>query len=118
MMLAYLLGRNGVPVRVIERHPDFEREFRGELIGPSVLAVLEELGILPVLVQRGLARSNVERRMFIGQSRRVTLPTGNELGALVSQAGFLALLHELCSAHPGYRMDFRTSASGIVREGG
>jgi 2-polyprenyl-6-methoxyphenol hydroxylase-like FAD-dependent oxidoreductase len=35
MILAYQLARRGVPVRVLERHPDFEREFRGELIGPS-----------------------------------------------------------------------------------
>lgn len=29
MMLAYQLASNGVRVRVLERHPDFEREFRG-----------------------------------------------------------------------------------------
>src|SRR5262245_12495191 len=97
MMLAYLLASNDVPVRVLERHADFEREFRGELIGPSVLPVLEQLGILPILVERGLARTGTERRMFAGRTRRVTLPSGNEPGALVSQPGLLGLLHELCS---------------------
>src|SRR5207302_5920350 len=89
MMLAYQLVRRGVPVRVLERHPDFEREFRGELIGPSVLPVLETLGLMPVLVDRGLARTGVERRMIVGRTRRVTLPSGNEKGALISQAGLL-----------------------------
>ena len=65
MMLAYQLVTNGVPVRVLERHADFEREFRGELIGPSVLPVLETLGILPILVERGLARTGVQRRMLL-----------------------------------------------------
>ncbi len=45
-MLAYQLVTNGEPVRVLERHPDFEREFRGELIGPQVLLLLDGLGIL------------------------------------------------------------------------
>ena len=117
MMLAYQLATHGVAVRVLERHPDFEREFRGELIGPSVLPVLEQLGLMSILVERGLARAGVERRMFVGTNRRVTLPSGNELGALVSQPGLLTLLHELCSRHPGYRLDFRTTASRVIRDG-
>ena len=118
MMLAYLLASNGVEVRVLEQHPDFEREFRGELLGPSVLPVLDALGVLPILVQRGLARRDVERRMFVGPRRRVTLPMGNELGALVSQPGLLALLDELCRRHPSYTMSLKTTAAGAVREAG
>jgi 2-polyprenyl-6-methoxyphenol hydroxylase-like FAD-dependent oxidoreductase len=30
MFLAYLLVPNGIAVRVLERHTDFKREFRGE----------------------------------------------------------------------------------------
>lgn len=117
MMLAYQLVTNGVPVRVLEQHPDFEREFRGELLGPSVLPALEQLGILPLLAARGQSRVGVERKMFVGAKRQVTLPGGAELGALISQPGLLALLHELCSRHPHYQIDFRTAALGIAREG-
>jgi 2-polyprenyl-6-methoxyphenol hydroxylase-like FAD-dependent oxidoreductase len=117
MMLAYQLASRGIGVRVLERHADFEREFRGELIGPSVLPVLERLGVMSTLVERGLARTNVERRMIIGASRRVTLPMGPERGALVSQPGLLSLLHEMCSKHPSYRLDFGTTANRVVREG-
>ena len=56
MILAYLLATNGVRVLVLEQHADFEREFRGDLLGPSVLPVLEQIGVLPMLVARGLAR--------------------------------------------------------------
>jgi 2-polyprenyl-6-methoxyphenol hydroxylase-like FAD-dependent oxidoreductase len=58
-------------VRVLERHPDFEREFRGELLQPSALVPLEKLGILPVLVERKVALPNIERRMFVGKTRQV-----------------------------------------------
>jgi 2-polyprenyl-6-methoxyphenol hydroxylase-like FAD-dependent oxidoreductase len=117
MVLAYQLVTNGIPVRVLEQHPDFEREFRGELLGPSVLPALEQLGVLPILAERGLARTGVERRMFIGPTRRVTLPGGPELGAMISQPGLLALLHELCSRHPHYQMDFSTSGQRAIRDG-
>ncbi len=118
MVLAYQLVSNGVPVRVLEQHPDLEREFRGELLGPSVLPALDTLGILPLLTARGLARPGVERRMFVGLTRQVTLPGGNELGAQISQPGLLALLHEQCSRHPHYQLDFRSTALSAVREGG
>ena len=117
MMLAYQLASNGIKVRVLERHPDFEREFRGELIGPSVLPLLDRLDLMPLLIERGFARSEVERRMFVGARRRVMLPTGNEPGALIAQPGLLALLHELCSQYPSYRIDFRTSAVRPICEG-
>lgn len=118
MILAHQLASAGIDVHVLERHADFEREFRGELIGPSVLPVLEKLGIMRELVSRGLARTGVERRMFAGATRRVTLPMGRELGALVSQPGLLSLLHEMCGKHPSYRLDFDTSVTKVIRDGG
>ncbi|MFL5354897.1 FAD-dependent monooxygenase [Archangium sp.] len=118
MMLAYQLVTNGVPVRVLERHPDFEREFRGELLQPASLAPLEKLGLLPLLVERKAARPNVERRMFVGHSRRVMVPGGKERGSLISQAGFLQVLHELCGRFPHYRLDFGTTVLGTIRDNG
>jgi 2-polyprenyl-6-methoxyphenol hydroxylase-like FAD-dependent oxidoreductase len=118
MMLAYQLASNGVAVRVLERHPDFEREFRGELIQASVLAPLERSGILRLLLARGLAIPDVERRMFVGRTRAVRPPGPPERGALISQPGLLALLHELASRYPGYRLDFGATAQEAIREGG
>src|SRR5215472_1665659 len=41
MMLGLLLARAGVRVRVLEKHSDFLRDFRGDTIHPSTLQVLE-----------------------------------------------------------------------------
>ena len=46
MMLGFLLARAGVPVVVLEKHPDFLRDFRGDTVHPSTLQVLEEVGLL------------------------------------------------------------------------
>ncbi|MFL5318966.1 MAG: FAD-dependent monooxygenase, partial [Myxococcaceae bacterium] len=118
MVLAYQLVTNGIPVRVLERHGDFDREFRGELINPVVLGPLEKLGVLQLATQRGDARPNVLRRLFVGKTREVMVPGGKELGSLISQPGFLQLLHELCSKHPHYRMDFNTTVLETMSESG
>jgi 2-polyprenyl-6-methoxyphenol hydroxylase-like FAD-dependent oxidoreductase len=116
MLMAYQLASRGVDVTVLERHPDFEREFRGELLQGSVVARLEEAGLARILLDRGLLLPGIERRMLLGTSRTVKVPGPVERGAIVSQPGMLGLLHELCSRHPGYRMEFGTTVLEAVRE--
>lgn len=118
MMLAYQLASNGIKVRVLERHPDFEREFRGELMQRSVIEQLENAGILRLLAERGLLLTNIERQMFLGLKRKVQIPGPVEMGAIISQPGFLGLLHELCSAYPNYRLDFGTTVLETVQDNG
>src|SRR5262245_30037348 len=118
MVLAYQLASNGVAVRVLERHRDFKREFRGELMQRSVVDELAKAGIFRLLLERGLALPNMERRMLIGLRRRVQIPGPVEVGAIISQPGFLGLLHELCSAFPRYRLDFETTALEAIRRDG
>lgn len=45
MMLGFLLARAGIDVVVLEKHADFLRDFRGDTIHPSTLAVMQELGL-------------------------------------------------------------------------
>jgi 2-polyprenyl-6-methoxyphenol hydroxylase-like FAD-dependent oxidoreductase len=118
MMLAYQLVTNGVAVRVLERHSDFEREFRGELMQPSILGSLEQLGLLAMLDERGHAISDIQRRMFVGRKRQVMIPGGVERRSLISQAGFLELLHELCGRYPHYQLDLGTTALHAERDDG
>jgi 2-polyprenyl-6-methoxyphenol hydroxylase-like FAD-dependent oxidoreductase len=118
MMLAYQLASNGINVRVLERHPDFKREFRGELMQRSVIEQLENAGILRLLIERGLVLTGIERRMFVGLERRVEIPGPVEVGAIISQPGFLAVLHELCSAFPNYRLDFGTTVLEAIKRDG
>src|SRR3954451_20288309 len=46
MMTGYLLARAGVDVVVLEKHADFNRDFRGDTIHPSTLDLIYELGLL------------------------------------------------------------------------
>src|ERR1700747_2953016 len=46
MMLGFLLARAGVDTIVLEKHPDFLRDFRGDTLHPSTLGLMSELGLL------------------------------------------------------------------------
>ena len=46
IMLGFLLARAGIQVTVLEKWPDFFRDFRGDTIHPSTLELLNELGLL------------------------------------------------------------------------
>lgn len=44
-VLSLLLARKGIPVMLLEAHKNFEREFRGDTIHPSVLEIMDEIGL-------------------------------------------------------------------------
>jgi 2-polyprenyl-6-methoxyphenol hydroxylase-like FAD-dependent oxidoreductase len=45
MMLALLLARRGVKVTLLEAHKDFDRDFRGDTLHPSILEILDQIGL-------------------------------------------------------------------------
>src|SRR5262249_38681030 len=52
VMLALLLARRGVPVTLLEAHPTFDRDFRGDTIHPGLLEILDEIGLADRLHER------------------------------------------------------------------
>ena len=44
-VLSYLLSREGIPVTLIERHHDFDRELRGEVLMPSGFEPFTQMGL-------------------------------------------------------------------------
>jgi 2-polyprenyl-6-methoxyphenol hydroxylase-like FAD-dependent oxidoreductase len=50
-VLALLLARQDIPVMLLEAHMDFDREFRGDTIHPSVMEIMDEIGLADKLLQ-------------------------------------------------------------------
>ena len=44
-VLALLLARQGIPVLLLEEHMDFDRDFRGDTVHPSVMEIMDQLGL-------------------------------------------------------------------------
>jgi 2-polyprenyl-6-methoxyphenol hydroxylase-like FAD-dependent oxidoreductase len=50
-VLSFLLARKGIPVMLLESHLDFDRDFRGDTLHPSILEVMDEVGLADRLLQ-------------------------------------------------------------------
>lgn len=50
-VLSFMLARQGIPVTLLETHLDFDRDFRGDTLHPSILEVMDELGLVGRLLQ-------------------------------------------------------------------
>ena len=52
MMAGLLFARAGCNVRVLEKHADFFRDFRGDTVHPSTMEILDQLGMLKRFLKR------------------------------------------------------------------
>src|SRR5512142_1570021 len=50
-VLSYMLARKSIDVMLLESHLDFDRDFRGDTLHPSILEVMDELGLADRLLQ-------------------------------------------------------------------
>src|SRR5437660_8210712 len=50
-VLALLLARKGIPVVLLEEHMNFDRDFRGDTIHPSVMQIMDQIGLADKLLQ-------------------------------------------------------------------
>jgi 2-polyprenyl-6-methoxyphenol hydroxylase-like FAD-dependent oxidoreductase len=50
-ILSFMLARKGISVMLLESHLDFDRDFRGDTLHPSILEVMDELGLADRLLQ-------------------------------------------------------------------
>ncbi|KGI81711.1 hypothetical protein IL38_09795 [Actinopolyspora erythraea] len=124
MVLGLLLARSGVRVTVLEKHADFLRDFRGDTVHPTTLALLDELGLaerFAELPQRRIGSVMLpvgpdEEFYTLGDFER--LPIRYNYIALVPQWDLLNLLAEEASKEPNFSLRMSTEATGLVRERG
>ena len=121
MLLAHLLVQGGQRVHVLERHPDFAREFRGEGIQVSVVRLLRQLGLLDELLAADIARPARAARVFFDGTEVATLKgDGDEadFGIILLQERFLQWLHHRLEGTGLYRATFSAAADGFELEAG
>jgi 2-polyprenyl-6-methoxyphenol hydroxylase-like FAD-dependent oxidoreductase len=121
-MLALLLARQGVRVTLLEQHHDFDRDFRGDTLHPSVLEILDQVG----LTQRVLALPHTELRqaslVIDGRPAFAAdfshLPTRFPYIALVPQAEFLPLVVAEAQRYPGFELRLGAAVRELIEEDG
>src|SRR5438067_1838741 len=93
MLTSLLLARAGVDVVVLEKHADFNRDFRGDTIHPSTLELLHELGLLEEFLRLPHQEVHEIRGIFNGHPVPIAdfsrLPTPRKVIAFMPQRDFL-----------------------------
>jgi 2-polyprenyl-6-methoxyphenol hydroxylase-like FAD-dependent oxidoreductase len=121
MMLGFLLARAGVSVVVLEKHPDFLRDFRGDTVHPSTLEIIFELGLLDEFLK--LPHRTVDQlSLQIGKQRvrmidLTHLPTQCKYIALMPQWDFLNFLAEQGRRYKQFDLRMRAEVTDLIEEG-
>jgi 2-polyprenyl-6-methoxyphenol hydroxylase-like FAD-dependent oxidoreductase len=122
IMLGYLLARKGVRVTVLEKHKDFNRDFRGDTVHPSTLEVLHELGILEDFLQVPHQKITHTGGMvgdfaFSAIDFR-RLPTHCKFVALMPQWDFLDFLTSKARNFAGFDLRMQHEATDLLSDSG
>lgn len=122
LVLALLLARSGVAVAVVEKSGSFDREYRGEILQPGALALLDRIGALDSARDRGCIEHSrfqlVERGRLLLDADYRRLPAPYDHLLSVPQRHVLEALLERCEQYEGFRYLPKTRLSGLINEGG
>src|SRR5260370_12906358 len=121
-VLALLLARMGVPVVLLEEHMDFDRDFRGDTIHPSVMQILDEIGLADRLLQLphtkvyGLPVRTAKGDVTLADFHR--LKTRFPYIALIPQTDFLAFITAEASRYQNFRLIMGARVEKLIEEDG
>jgi 2-polyprenyl-6-methoxyphenol hydroxylase-like FAD-dependent oxidoreductase len=122
MMAGLLFARAGCKVRVLEKHADFFRDFRGDTVHPSTMEILDQLGILQRFLKRPhnkVDRAEIRiagREWMIGDLSHLDTPA--PFIAMMPQWDFLDFLREEAEAFPGFHLDVETPVESFIEDRG
>ena len=122
IMLGYLLARSGVAVTVLEKHNDFNRDFRGDTVHPSTLGLMQELGLLESFLQvphqrvTSIAGRFGDFRFRVADFSRVPGPC--KFVALMPQWDFLNFLSSRAQRFPSFDLRMGHEVIELLRDNG
>ncbi|MFI5609687.1 FAD-dependent oxidoreductase [Amycolatopsis sp. NPDC051903] len=122
MVAGLILARAGVEVTVLEKHPDFLRDFRGDTVHPSTLTLLDELGLgdkFDAIPHSELTDVGFPTEggglLKIADMKLLNVP--HPYIAMVPQWDFLDLLAESAQKEPTFTLRLQTEMTDLLRSG-
>jgi 2-polyprenyl-6-methoxyphenol hydroxylase-like FAD-dependent oxidoreductase len=121
-VLAYLLARKGIPVTLLEAHLDFDRDFRGDTLHPSIMEVMDELGLADDLLQ--LPHTKLDKMTAPKDGGTFVLADLSRLHTkfpfivFMPQARFLTFLTSRAQQLPAFRLCMGARVEALIEEDG
>lgn len=122
IMAGYLFARAGIDVIVLEKWPDFFRDFRGDTIHPATMNILDELGLLDKFLQ--LPHNETKQLTVKIGDQDVTISDFSQLNvrcpfiAFTPQWNFLNFITEEAKKFPTFHLYMQTEATNLIEENG
>ena len=121
MMTGFLLARAGIDVVVLEKHADFNRDFRGDTIHPSTLELMHELGLLDEFLKLPHQEFSQLRGIFNGHLVPMAdfsrLPTCCKFIAFMPQWDFLNFFAAKAKGFPSFALRMEHQVVDLIFEG-
>jgi 2-polyprenyl-6-methoxyphenol hydroxylase-like FAD-dependent oxidoreductase len=122
MMAGLLFARAGCTVRVLEKHADFFRDFRGDTVHPSTMEILDQLGMLQRFLKRPHSELDAAELRIAGREWTIGdlshLHTPAPFIAMMPQWDFLDFLRDEAKAFPGFDLRMEAPVDGFIEEKG
>jgi 2-polyprenyl-6-methoxyphenol hydroxylase-like FAD-dependent oxidoreductase len=121
-ILALLLARKNIPVVLLEAQEDFDRDFRGDTIHPSVLEIMDELDLADRLLE--LRHSKLRTATFMTTNGPLTVADFGRLKtkfpfiAMIPQVHFLEFIMEEAKRHPNFQLTMGARVEELIEEDG
>src|SRR6266487_2816139 len=118
-ILSFMLARKGIPVMLLESHLDFDRDFRGDTLHPSILEVMDELGLADRLLQ--LPHTELSLIAPPGGGPRLDLhelKTKFPYVAMMPQTRFLTFLTSEAQRFSSFRLVMGARVEELIEEDG
>ncbi|BAY63871.1 monooxygenase FAD-binding protein [Calothrix brevissima NIES-22] len=117
-VLALLLARQGIPVMLLEAHKDFDRDFRGDTIHPSVMEIMAELGLsdrllaLPHSKIRQLRIQTAEDSAILADFSH--LKTNYPYITMLPQVKFLEFITQETQKYPNFQLIMGANVQELI----
>lgn len=122
MMAGLLFARAGISTKVVEKHGDFFRDFRGDTVHPSTMEILHQLGLLQRFLQR--PHNRVDKASIRIEGRDWTIGDLSHLDtpapfiAMMPQWDFLDFLRDEASRLPTFELAMDEPVERFIEEEG
>ncbi len=120
-VLSFMLASKGIDVMLLESHLDFDRDFRGDTLHPSILEVMDELGLADRLLQLPHTELNLVAPPGAFAQLRFDLhdlKTKFPYITMMPQTRFLAFITSEAQCFPSFRLIMGARVEELLEEDG
>src|SRR5919202_3176870 len=121
-ILALLLARQGIAVKLLEVHKDFDREFRGDTLHPSVMEIMAQLGLAEKLLE--LPHTKMRQLTLKTEEQAVTVADFTQLKTkypyitILPQVRFLEFITTEAKRYPCFELVMGANVQELIEENG